>query len=1033
MEPSPGIGPRIDSPPLNPRSAGAESNSAPPPTRIPAGTFLGRYEIISPLATGGMGEVYLAQDKQLTRRVAIKFPTLSADRHQAHARFLREARAASTLSHPYIATIYDYGEGKDGQPYIVMEFVKGEALSHLIHTSALTLARAVKIVADVADALAEAHRRGIIHRDIKPSNVMINDRGEVKVLDFGLAKRLTEAQDTAVDSEADTILETNTESGIVLGTLLYLSPEQAIGDAVDARSDIFALGVLLYECITGHTAFSGNRRIEIVAEVIHFNPPLPSTINPHIPQELDRITMKAIAKEPGARYQSASALRADLLAIHHTLEDSANVRRQRIQKAPSTHRASAAITLSDILRRPRLSPLAVLLVVVVLGLIGWGITELRRPPLHVPTAEAMRLFDRGTDALRMGSFFQASNALKRATESDDQFALAHARLAEAWTELDYSSRAMNELLRVSELTPDRSRLAPVDALYLDAVKATVRRDFARAIDAYSEIAQRQPDQPQVYVDLGRAFEKSNQTDRALESYRTAITRDRQNAIALLRLGVLSARQHNLAEANAAFDKAETIYQDLADVEGRAEVAFQRGVMLNDIVGNVLDARTQLERAREIATVVNSQYQLIRIIFQLSSVSIKDGKTDQAQEYAREAISLAQNNQMENLIARGSLDLGNVYLARGDYSEAEKYFQQGLETAQRYGGLQNMARAQLSLASLYVQRGESDRALSYDEEALSFYQSGGYLTETSQALLLRGRALRQKGNYDAALKAFTLAEATGDQIQIAYAHGSIANLLLDQERYEEALKHFQEGRNLYKALGYRLYEGYALMHVGEALWRLGHDDEARQMLVDASRIAQEKGASFNALQTAVDLVEAEMALSNRKFSEAVAKSQEALVWDGGQDKVAAVQGKYLLGLAQALTGRALAGQRLCQEANEAATKLGDPLLLARSQLALAQAALLSGDSKRSLENARVAQTFFAGAGLQESEWRTQLIAGLASQRLGDSDNAKLCFASAREQLSSLEKKWGAEVFKSYLARPDIRFYRRELDHSSSVGR
>ena len=1031
MEPSPRIGPRIHLAQLNLRSTGARSICAAPPRRIPAGTFLGRYEIISPLGTGGMGEVYLAQDKQLNRRVAIKFPTLTADKQQAHARFLREARAASTLSHPHIATIYDYGEAKDGQPYIVMEFVKGEALSHLIHTSVLTLARAVKIVADVADALAEAHRHGIIHRDIKPSNVMINDRGEVKVLDFGLAKHLTGAQANGVDSEADTMLETTTESGIVLGTLLYLSPEQAIGDTVDARSDIFALGVLLYECITGHLAFSGNRRIEIVAEVIHFNPPIPSTINPHIPQELDRITMKAIAKEPGTRYQSASALRADLLAIYHTLEDSANVRRQLVQQASRTHRGSAVTTLSDILRRPRLSPLAVLLAVLVVGVIGWGIKELRRPPLHVPSAEAMRLYDRGTDALRMGSFFQASNALKHATESDDQFALAHARLAEAWMELDYGSRAMSELLRVSELTPYRSRLAPVDALYLDAVKATVRRDFARAIDAYSEIAERQPDQPQVYVDLGRAFEKSNQTDKALESYRTAIARDRQNAIALLRLGVLSARQHDLGEANAAFDKAEKIYQDFANVEGRAEVVFQRGVMLNDIVGKVPDARTQLEHAREIAAVVNSHYQLIKILFQLSSVSIKDGKTDQAQEYAREAIALAQNNQMENLIARGSIDLGNVYLARGDYTEAEKYFQQGLETAQRYGGLQNVARAQLSLASLYVQRGESDRGLSFDEEALSFYQSGGYRTETSQALLLRGRALRQKGNYNEALKAFALAEETGDQTQIAYAHGSIAGLLLDQERYEEALKHFQEGRNLYKALGYRLYEGYALMHVGEALWRLGHHDEARQMLVDSSRIAQDKGASFNALQTAVDLVEAEMSLSNRKFSEAVTKSQEALILGGPQDKVAAVQGMCLLGLAKALTGRAVAGQRSCQEANEAATKLGDPLLLARSQLALAHASLLSGDSKRSLENARLAQTFFAGAGLQESAWRAQLIAGLASQKLGDSDNAKLCFASAREQLSSLEKKWGAEVFKSYLARPDIQLYRRQLDQSSSV--
>ena len=1032
MEPPRGKAPRIDSASLSVCPAGAQSICEQLPRRIPAGTFLGRYKIISPLGAGGMGEVYLAQDQQLDRRVAIKFPTLTADKHEARARFVREARVASTLSHPHIATIYDYGEAKDGQPYIVMEFVKGESLSHLIHTSVLTLARAVKIVADVADALAEAHRHGIIHRDIKPSNVMIDDQGKVKVLDFGIAKQLTEADASAVDSEAITIQETHTDSGVVLGTLLYLSPEQAIGDPVDARSDIFALGALLYECVTGHAAFSGERRIEIVAEVIHFNPPVPSTINPHIPQELDRITMKALAKEPGERYQSASALRADLLAIHHTLEASANARRQHAQTASSTQRAGDLTTLPDIVRGPRLSPLTILVGIVGLVLIGWGIKELQTPTLHVPPAEAVRLYDRGVDALRMGSYFQASNALKRATDADDQFALAHARLAEAWIELDYNNRATSELLRVSELT-ERSQLPSVDVLYLDAVKATVRRDFARAIGAYSEIARRYPEQPQVYVDLGRAFEKNNQSDKALESYHTAIAHDGQNAIAFLRLGVLYARQHSLAEANAALDKAETIYQDLANVEGRAEVAFQRGVILNDIVGKVPDAQAELKRAREIATVVNSQYQLIKIMFQLSSVSIKAGDSDQAHEYARVAIALAQNNQMENLIARGSLDLGNIYLARGNYTEAEKYFQQGLETAERYGGLQNMARARLSLASLYVQRGESDRGLSYEEDAWSFYQRGGYRTETSQALLLRGRALRQKGDYGGALKAFALAEETGDQTQIANARGSIASLLLDQERYEEALKHFQEGRDLYKSLGYRLYEGYALMHTGETLWRLGRHDEARQMLLDSSRLAKEKGASFNGLQTAVDLVEAEMSLSERKFSQAVAKSRQALVLNAGEDKVAAVQGKYLLGLAQALSGRALTGQRLCQEASEGAAQLGDPLLLARSRLALSQAALLSGDSKRSLESARLAQAFFASVGLEESEWRAQLIAGLATLNEGDRDNARLWFANASERISSLEKKWGAEVFKRYLARPDIQLYRRQLDQSFSFRR
>ena len=409
--------------------------------------------------------------------------------------------------------------------YIVMELVRGESLADSMHKGALTLARAVEIIADATGALAEAHNHGIVHRDIKPSNVMINDRGNVKVLDFGLAKQVTEGHSGAVDPEARTMLETSTRSGVVLGTLLYLSPEQATGDPVDARSDIFALGVLLYECITGRAPFSGKNAIEIVAEVIHFNPPSPSSLNAHIPKELDRITLKALSKEPGARYQSAADFRSDLIAIHYTLEDSANVRTQRISVPHHTRRSSTLITLADLLQRPRLSPLMALVGLVVLGLIVWGVIQWRRPRLHVPTVAAQRLYDTGTNALRAGSFFQASNALQMAIATDDQFALAHARLAEAWMELDYVGRAKDELLRVSELTPDRSLFNPVDALYLDAVTATVRRDFARSIAAYSEIAKRQSDQSQVYVDLGRAFEKNNQPDKAIESYLTAITQD----------------------------------------------------------------------------------------------------------------------------------------------------------------------------------------------------------------------------------------------------------------------------------------------------------------------------------------------------------------------------------------------------------------------------------------------------------------------------------------------------------------------------
>lgn len=1004
------------------------------------GRTLSHYRILEKLGEGGMGVVYIAEDTLLGRRVAIK--TLTAKRgpefDQLRSRFLREARAVSALSHPHIATIHDYGETDEGEPYIVMELVKGQTLTELMLKEKLTIPRAIEIIKEVAQALSEAHRQGIIHRDIKPSNVAINERGSVKVLDFGLAKQMTIGPASDDDPERQTLMNAHTREGVIVGTPMYLSPEQAVGGEIDTRSDLFSLGGLLYECIAGKPPFVGKNPIDICAKVLRDDPVPPSQLNPNVSRELDRITLKALAKKPAARFQTADEMVEALDSARNQFEtqDDHTVTRL-ISSDLGTHPTGALATFSEIFIRPRLSIGYVAAALIAVAGLAFGVWYLTRAKAHKPAAEAQRLYDAGANALRAGSFFQASKAFELAIGSDDQFVLAHARLAEAWMELDYSDKAKDELLRVGELAPNRSLYTPVEGLYLDAITSIVRRDFPHAIAAYSEIARIQPDQSHVYVDLGRSYEKNNQLDKAVESYLGAVNRDPQNATPFLRLGVLYGRQHKVTEANAALGKAETIYQALGNVEGRAEVALQRGVLLNDIAGKIPEARGQLDQALDMARVVKNQYQQIKILFQLSSVSVKEGKGDEAQQNARDAVALAQANQMESLIARGSLELGNVHLGRGDYTAAEKYFQAGLEAAQRYGGRQNEARARLSLASLYIQRGETDRGLGYDEQALAFYQPGGYRTETSQALLLRGRAHKQKGDYKGALQSFQeqlkLAEQTGDQAQIAYAHGSIGSLLLAQEQYEDARKHFEEGRVRYNSMGNQLYEGYALMNLGAALWGLGSRDDARKMLDQASLIAKQKGGSFTGLQAAIDLVEAQVALNEQKFADAGAKSQHALDLAGTQDKAVEVEGKSLLGLSQALSGRAAAGTILCQAATDTAASLGDPLLLAKSQLGLAEAALSSSDNKRAIESALKSQTFFATVGLAESNWRAWLIAGLASQKANDHDNTQRYLKSATEGLSSLQQKWGAELFKSYQARPDIQLYRRQLEQSSAVAR
>jgi len=314
------------------------------------GRAISHYQVLEKIGEGGMGIVYKARETHLDRFVALKF--LPADKvadPERKRRFVQEAKAASALNHPNIIHIYDIDETA-GLHFIAMEYVQGKTLAEGIGPKGLDLNTALKYAVQMADALAAAHRAGIVHRDLKPANVMADEHGLAKVLDFGLAK-LTEAAPSDEEGPTQTLI-TMTQEGAILGTVAYMSPEQVEGKKLDARSDIFSFGAVLYEMLTGQRAFRGDSSISIMSAILRENPAPPRKLRPEVPSELGDILQRCLEKNRDLRYPSGAELHKELAACQARL-------------------AARQAGLRAALRRPRIAVPAAVLAIALLALVTW--------------------------------------------------------------------------------------------------------------------------------------------------------------------------------------------------------------------------------------------------------------------------------------------------------------------------------------------------------------------------------------------------------------------------------------------------------------------------------------------------------------------------------------------------------------------------------------------------------------------------------------------------------------------------------------
>ena len=953
----------------------------------------GRYRIVRFIARGGMGEVYEAEDLELRGRVALKtlLPAIASDPRMI-ARFKQEIQLSRKIAHSNVCKVFDLARHPpDSSPAQVillsMEYLPGETLAQMLERAGrLSVDEALPIVRQMAGALDAAHAAGVIHRDFKTSNVMlVPSAGGVRVVvtDFGLARK--------AESDGET---TATMPGRLAGTLDYMAPELLTGRTATVASDVYAFGMAIYRMLTATRPFAADERLAAALRRAQEPVPAPRSVVPGLDERWNGAVARCLDADPSRRFASAGD----------------------VVKAIEGDTVAAPPRPAPVWTRRKLGVAA--LAIALAAVAGYGLW----PRFYRPPADAARFYQTGTDDLEAGAYFAATKELGEAARLAPDFGMAHARLAEAWTELEAQEKAGQEML-LARRSASGARLSRLDRLYLDAVDLTITRQFPEAARKYEEMLKYAgAAQADVRLDLGRAYDRAGRPDDARRNYLIAAEGPPKNAAAWLRLAVLYNRKADARDADQAFEQAEQLYELRSNQEGLTEVAYERGVAANKR-GQMEAAQGFLREALRIAQVTGNVQQEIRAKLQLGNTASLSGDAESAGRYAQDAIDTAQSNRIESLATRGLLQLGDAFMGKQDFEQAGRYYERGLRLAREDDSRRLVALALLSLAGLHEQERNIDKWVPEAQEALAFFQPNNFARETMQCQVLLGRAKVYQGQYDAALGFFrqglAAAEKSQDRFQIMLAQEAMGNALQYEEQFPEALEHFEKQLELSAALRDVEHIGYAALQCGTALWALGRYTEARARFDQAEAAA----AKFEDLKPAISQGRAEIALSEGKYPEAVATCNRLLshTKQDQPDTVAAL--KRLLGLALIRSGRKQEGRQHCERSFSVAAAVPDVSVLMASTLAVAEARLETGDWKGVLAAVQPAEDRLSK--LPDSNWRAKALEARASEALRDRD-ATLRFAlAAQSQLEAIERRWGGRAFQSYHARPDLQRLWRPL--------
>lgn len=958
---------------------------------------LGRYRVGRLLGRGGMGEVYLAHDVTLDRDVAIKFvaPERVAD-PDARRRLLREARAAAALDDPGICTILEAAEAPDGRTYIVMQYVEGEPLVSLLQRGPMPPRDALVLCGRIAAALTVAHGHGIVHRDLKPANVMLTTSGHPKLVDFGLAKTLLSAQQQA---EGDTRSATTTP-GVIVGTIPYMSPEQAQQRPLDGRSDLFSLGVILFECLTGRRPFDGPTHFETIANILHVHPPAVSRIQPALDTRHDELCRRLLAKDPSDRFQSAQEI---VGAIRLLVPDTT---RDALPAEPPELKRDVRRQWRGRFRVPLL--LGALVIVLAGASASWWRSSVRLP--EVPP-DADRYYQRGTEAVREGAYYTGSKLLETAIERFPAHALAYARLAEAHAELDNERAASENLGHLWRLVPDPSKLPRADRVRVQAVQSLVARDLSAAVGSYRELTALRPDDAGVWLDLGRAQESADLRAEARGSYERAIAANRDYAPAYLRLGYLNGLELETDQALAAFREAERLYQVATDIEGETEVLLRRGAMW-DSVNERKKARPDLERALTLATDANAPYQQVRARLSLSSVTASEGRFGDAERMASAAVQDALTEGLDTIAAEGLTDLAATLADLGRLEEAESDAKRAIQLAERRGARRTGARAQIQLASIVLHGGRPAEALKILEAVLPFLKANRYQRFELSALNVASRAHAMLGQLAEArtlLKdVVAVAETLKNEAQIARGSSDLAAVETSLGDYPGALRLREGVEAIHRRQADDSALPYDLANRADLLIRLGRPGEAEAALVELDAGIAARIESYVGRARRSRYLRAFAAATNLRCDDAMRIVTQLQSEKLTTDSTGA--------LTPALG--AFCAARLGRSASpvQAAVDL-DPSVARERMYWLAAAAIERGAPDQALSAAVEGLTLLGDTPNDELRWRLAAVAAIAAQELGKASIVAQFSGTARTALAGLRAQWQAG-FDPYERRPDL---------------